>query len=393
MEQAGVTRESPTLIRSYKKESEFQIWKQRPDGRYVYLKTFPMCRWSGQLGPKVREGDRQAPEGFYSITPGQMNPNSSYYLSFNVGYPNAYDRALGPWRRLHHGAWRLLLGRLLLDDRPSDLRDLRDPAHLLQQWPARHSDAVLSVQDDGGKSRQASPRPAYRLLEAAQERLGSFRDRLARADGRRLRTALCVRRRARGGHSLDGGAPCPALRRDPQIESLVAEKSAKDDAKIAELVAAGVKPVRVVYQDGGQHPDFTARIAEVSRPDALAAPPTEILSRRSPPKGRSGSPQPNLLSSPWPRPKLRASSRRTPRRRRPSAAAPAAIPGATAETELEIDQARRPRRRRRRDRRIVRAAQGGGGAAAAAPVSTVAKSEGAGARRRQAARACRAAPS
>ncbi|WP_197507779.1 murein L,D-transpeptidase family protein, partial [Methylosinus sp. 3S-1] len=95
MEQAGVTKESPTLIRSYKKESEFQIWKQRPDGRYVYLKTFPMCRWSGQLGPKVREGDRQAPEGFYSITPGQMNPNSSYYLSFNVGYPNAYDRALG----------------------------------------------------------------------------------------------------------------------------------------------------------------------------------------------------------------------------------------------------------------------------------------------------------
>ena len=52
-----------------------------------------MCRWSGQLGPKKREGDRQVPEGFYTITPGQMNPNSNYYLSFNVGYPNAYDRA------------------------------------------------------------------------------------------------------------------------------------------------------------------------------------------------------------------------------------------------------------------------------------------------------------
>ena len=54
-----------------------------------------MCRWSGQLGPKVTEGDRQVPEGFYTITPGSMNPNSHYYLSFNVGYPNAYDRANG----------------------------------------------------------------------------------------------------------------------------------------------------------------------------------------------------------------------------------------------------------------------------------------------------------
>ena len=52
-----------------------------------------MCRWSGQLGPKLREGDHQVPEGFYAIAPGQMNPNSHYYLSFNVGYPNAYDRA------------------------------------------------------------------------------------------------------------------------------------------------------------------------------------------------------------------------------------------------------------------------------------------------------------
>ena len=61
----------------------------KTDGQYTLLKTFPMCRWSGQLGPKVREGDRQVPEGFYTITPGQMNPNSNYYLSFNVGYPNA----------------------------------------------------------------------------------------------------------------------------------------------------------------------------------------------------------------------------------------------------------------------------------------------------------------
>src|SRR5579875_1496153 len=84
---------APMLIRAYKKEAEFEVWKQKKDGKYVLLKTYPMCRWSGQLGPKKTEGDRQVPEGFYTITPGQMNPNSHYYLSFNVGYPNAFDRA------------------------------------------------------------------------------------------------------------------------------------------------------------------------------------------------------------------------------------------------------------------------------------------------------------
>ena len=72
-----------------------EIWKQNRDGEYALLKTYPICRWSGDLGPKKKQGDRQAPEGFYTITPGQMNPNSNYYLAFNTGYPNAYDRAWG----------------------------------------------------------------------------------------------------------------------------------------------------------------------------------------------------------------------------------------------------------------------------------------------------------
>src|SRR5580658_8084898 len=87
MDKIGTSASSPTLIRTYKKEAEFEIWKMKSDGQYALLKTYPMCRWSGQLGPKTREGDHQVPEGFYTITPGQMNPNSAYYLSFNVGYP------------------------------------------------------------------------------------------------------------------------------------------------------------------------------------------------------------------------------------------------------------------------------------------------------------------
>ena len=95
MEALDTTPSSPTVIRTYKKEAELEIWKMKSNGEYALLKTYPMCRWSGQLGPKKREGDMQVPEGFYTIAPGQMNPNSHYYLAFNVGYPNAYDRAYG----------------------------------------------------------------------------------------------------------------------------------------------------------------------------------------------------------------------------------------------------------------------------------------------------------
>ena len=89
------TPAAPILMRAYKKESEIEIWKQNSAGRYVFLKSFPICRWSGTLGPKTTEGDRQTPEGFYAVGATQMNPNSHYYLSFDTGYPNAYDRAHG----------------------------------------------------------------------------------------------------------------------------------------------------------------------------------------------------------------------------------------------------------------------------------------------------------
>jgi murein L,D-transpeptidase YafK len=88
-------QDSPILVRLFKEESELEVWKKNRSGEFALLKTYPICRWSGGLGPKVKEGDRQAPEGFYPITPGLMNPNSNYYLAFNTGYPNAFDRAWG----------------------------------------------------------------------------------------------------------------------------------------------------------------------------------------------------------------------------------------------------------------------------------------------------------
>jgi murein L,D-transpeptidase YafK len=84
---------APIFIRVYKEESELEVWKLRDDGRFYHLKTFPICNWSGQLGPKMREGDGQSPEGFYTIAREQMNPNSKYHLAFNLGYPNPFDKS------------------------------------------------------------------------------------------------------------------------------------------------------------------------------------------------------------------------------------------------------------------------------------------------------------
>jgi murein L,D-transpeptidase YafK len=96
MTEKGMTRQDPILLRIYKEEAKAEVWKKRKaDGRYALLKSYDICRFSGKLGPKIKEGDKQAPEGFYSVGPAQMNPRSSYYLSFNIGFPNKYDQALG----------------------------------------------------------------------------------------------------------------------------------------------------------------------------------------------------------------------------------------------------------------------------------------------------------
>lgn len=95
MERLAMSEGDPIFMRIFKEEGDLEVWKRGPSGRYMLLETYEICTWSGELGPKFQEGDRQAPEGFYTITPAQMNPNSSFYLSFNLGFPNAYDRSHG----------------------------------------------------------------------------------------------------------------------------------------------------------------------------------------------------------------------------------------------------------------------------------------------------------
>lgn len=93
----GVPLGSAVFIRAFKESNEMEIWL-RPDSTardraaYRLWKTCRIAAFSGFLGPKLKEGDLQAPEGFYSVTKNQLNPASQYHLAFNIGYPNEYDR-------------------------------------------------------------------------------------------------------------------------------------------------------------------------------------------------------------------------------------------------------------------------------------------------------------
>jgi murein L,D-transpeptidase YafK len=79
-------------MRIFKMDGDLEVWMKK-DGRYALYKTYPICTYSGYPGPKLYEGDWQSPEGFYTVSARQMNPNSLYHLSFNVGYPNSFDKS------------------------------------------------------------------------------------------------------------------------------------------------------------------------------------------------------------------------------------------------------------------------------------------------------------
>ena len=92
--EAGLRLGAAPYLRVFKLEDELELWLATDQG-YRLFRRYPICAWSGELGPKLRQGDGQAPEGFYRVRRGQMNPASRYHLSFNLGYPNAYDRQHG----------------------------------------------------------------------------------------------------------------------------------------------------------------------------------------------------------------------------------------------------------------------------------------------------------
>ena len=274
MEKEGVAQNAPILIRTYKKEAEFEIWKQKADGRYVRFKTFPMCRWSGQLGPKMAEGDRQVPEGFYRITPGQMNPTSEYYLSFNVGYPNAYDRAHGAsgGSIFVHGACSSAGCFSMTDEQIDQIYAVAREAFnggqqaiQMQSYPFRMTAENLARYRND---------PNIDFWKQLKEGADNFE--VSKQD---VNVGVCARHYVFNvttpASHMDPAGPCPALQHDG-IQADVEAREAQDNAKIASLVGAGTPSVRTIYADGGQNPEFHgSHLADVSRPEALTAGPTD----------------------------------------------------------------------------------------------------------------------
>lgn len=84
--------QSLTLI-GLKEERTLEVWAHQKDGEIEEIRSYPFTAYSGELGPKLREGDLQIPEGVYNVE--YLNPNSSYHLSIKIDYPNAFDREKG----------------------------------------------------------------------------------------------------------------------------------------------------------------------------------------------------------------------------------------------------------------------------------------------------------
>ena len=246
------------------------------DGQYALLKTYPMCRWSGQLGPKLREGDHQVPEGFYTIAPGQMNPNSHYYLSFNVGYPNAYDRALGRTGGdiMVHGVCSSAGCYSMTDAQIGEIYAVAREAFNGGQSAIQMQSFPFRMTAENLAKHRLDPNIAF----WKEIKNGADHFEVTKTEPEVL---VCGKHYVFGAHSdrdVDASAPCPAdcsattrsRRRSPTGRRATTRQ-------VAALVAQGVKPVKIVYQDGGQNAAFAGREdLDPSAPEALAAGPTVI---------------------------------------------------------------------------------------------------------------------
>ncbi|WP_245422137.1 L,D-transpeptidase family protein [Alsobacter soli] len=269
MHEKGTTPSQPILLRAFKKEAELEVWKRGADGRYALLKTFPICRWSGQLGPKVREGDRQAPEGFYTITPASMNPNSALYLSFNLGFPNDFDRAndrTGSYLMVH-GSCSSRGCFAMTDDAISEVYAIAREAFAGGQREFQFQSYPFRMTAENLARHRADPNIAFwRNLKEGNDVFALTRQE--------PQVGVCDRRYT--FNAADGG--CGP--QDAALSSALKVRERADDAQVARLVAAGVPAVRLVYRDGGQNAAFMsgeAKVGDVSRPEALTKPEEIIM--------------------------------------------------------------------------------------------------------------------
>jgi murein L,D-transpeptidase YafK len=271
LEKKNMPKESPILVRLFKEESELEVWKQDTTGRFALLKTYPICRWSGELGPKIREGDRQAPEGFYTISPGQMNPNSSYYLSINLGFPNEFDRA---WGRtgdflMIHGVCSSRGCYAMTDEQIGEIYALGRESFFggqqtfqVQAYPFRMTPLNMA-------RHRTNPNMAFwKMLKEGYDHFEVTRlePKVNVCEKRYVFDAEPVATRpdvTPPPLRFNASARCPAYQVNPEIAAAATEKSKRDEIEMAELAHRGtpVAPIRT-GADGGMHPVFQAALGK-----------------------------------------------------------------------------------------------------------------------------------
>jgi murein L,D-transpeptidase YafK len=257
--------QSPILVRLFKQEAELEVWKQDRSGRFALLKTYPICRWSGDLGPKVREGDRQAPEGFYSISPGQMNPQSAYYLSFNTGYPNAYDQALG-----HTGSQLMVHGDCssrgcyaMTDEQIMEIYALGresffggQKAFQFQAYPFRMTPINMA------KHRNNPNMPFWKMIKEGYDHFEVTRQEPKVNFCEKKYVFDAIRSPdAKQDPVFQASAKCPAYAISDEIADAVREKQQEEQAETAKLIARGTPVAKLnTGIDGGMNQVFAARV-------------------------------------------------------------------------------------------------------------------------------------
>ena len=269
MQKKDMDLQSPLLVRLFKQEAELEVWKQDRSGNFALLKTYPICRWSGDLGPKIREGDRQAPEGFYSITPGQMNPQSSFYLSFNMGYPNAFDKALGRTgsQLMVHGDCSSRGCYAMTDEQISDIYALGresffggQRAFQVQAYPFRMTPVNMA------KHRNNPNMPFWKMIKNGNDHFEVTKQE--------PKVEFCENRyvfdpaappNAMGQTVFNASAKCPIYSVPGEIADAVREKQRKDDIATADLITKGTPMAqRHPDIDGGMNHIFAAKLPNAS---------------------------------------------------------------------------------------------------------------------------------
>jgi murein L,D-transpeptidase YafK len=265
IEQKNMSKESPILVRLFKEESELEVWKQDNAGRFELLKTYPICRWSGELGPKVKLGDRQAPEGFYTITPGQMNPNSNYYLAINTGFPNAYDRANGRTGEflMIHGDCSSAGCYAMTDEQIAEIYALARESFFggqksfqIQALPFRMTPLNMARHRD-------SPNMAFwKMIKEGYDHFEVTRQepKVDVCDKRYVFDAAAPNGPA-SSLKFSPAAKCPTYEVPKEIATPVREKQQRDEAQVAQLISKGTPTVPVrTGTDGGMNPVFMAAV-------------------------------------------------------------------------------------------------------------------------------------